>query len=158
MFPGRFPPPTAQTFTPPSTGSVPDNVIPVAVVSCEPTFGRSRLDANGNPVGTEVTVDEVRHAGDLTVLLSALSEDSDPQGWWIEAWFGKTRDYTGGAHCTPGIPCSMLWLVDADGRAIRPAIPKTRSGGPKPDAREAIARLTVVDRTSHGLFVPRSDS
>ncbi|WP_137725878.1 hypothetical protein [Prescottella subtropica] len=86
-------------------------------------------------------------------MLTTLSEQSDPQGWWIESWFGMTRRPPSG-QCTPGTPCELLWLVDRDGRAVRPSIPLTRSGTPKADADYAIARLPVVSRVHHRLDVP----
>jgi hypothetical protein len=47
-----------------------------------------------------------------------------------------------------------LWLVDRDGRAIRPWIPLDRSGEPKSGAHWAISSLPIVDQTPHQLNVP----
>ncbi|WP_147283533.1 hypothetical protein [Rhodococcus sp. AG1013] len=153
--PGHFPPPTAQSFTPPEPGTVPDDFVPNAAVFCHGAGGRTYFGTDGQPAGDEVNVDEIRREGDLTDLLDALSERSDPQGWWIEAWYGKTRRALS-THCTPGTTCELLWLVDRDGRAIRPWIPLDRSGAPKSDAYYATSRLPIVERTPHQLNVPRS--
>ncbi|WP_156111983.1 hypothetical protein [Prescottella defluvii] len=154
MFPGHFPRPAPQSFEPPEPGTVPDDFDPVAVVTCGGGAGWTYFGADGQqPAGTTETVDEVRREGDLGDLLAALSEHSDPPGWWIEAWFGKTRRPPSD-HCSPGTTCPMVWLVDRDGRAIRPSIPVDRSGAPKVDARYAIARLPVVSRVEHRLDVP----
>ncbi|WP_430332290.1 hypothetical protein [Rhodococcus sp. ACT016] len=156
MFPGHFPPPAPQTFTPPEPGVVPEGFDPVAVVTCAGGSGRTYFAADGQqPAGTTEVVEEVHREGDLRELLTALSEHSDPQGWWIEAWFGKTRRPPSG-HCTPGTTCPLLWLVDRDGRAIRPSIPLTRSGASKAEAHYAIARLPIVGSVQHSLNVPAS--
>lgn len=156
MFPGHFPPPAPQTFTPPDLGTVPDGFVPVAVVTCGSVGDSSRtyFGPDGQrPAGTTEVVEEVRREGDLGDLLTALSERSDPQGWWIEAWFGKTHQPPSG-HCTPGTTCPLLWLVDRDGRAVRPSIPVDRSGTHKVDAHYAIAGLPIVSRIEHRLDVP----
>ena len=89
MFPGHFPPPLPQSFTPPQPGTVPDDFDPVAVVKCDSLGGGTYFGPDGqNPAGTTVIVDEVRREGDLGELLGALSERSDPQAWGIEAWWG----------------------------------------------------------------------
>ncbi|QBJ97234.1 hypothetical protein ERC79_15750 [Rhodococcus sp. ABRD24] len=126
----------------------------MAVVTCSGGSGRTYFGPDGQqPAGTAVVVEEVRREGDLRDLLTALSEHSDPQGWWIEAWFGKTRQPPSG-HCISGTTCPLLWLVDRDGRAIRPSIPVDRSGADKADARHAIAHLPIVSRVEHSLDVP----
>lgn len=156
MFPGRFPPDTAQSFTPPSPGAVPEDFAPVAVVVCDDAGGHTYFGEDGQPAGDHIIVDEVRREGDLTDLLAALSERSDPQSWGIEGWFGKTRQWTS-TQCTPGMTCPLMWLVDSDGRAIRPSIPLERSGASKTDTHYAIAGLAVVERIRHQLDVPRSN-
>lgn len=156
MFPGHFPPPLPQSFTPPRSGTVPDGFHPVAVVTCDFASGRTYFGADGqNPAGEALVVNEVRREGDLGELLGAMAARSDPQAWGIEAWWGGKpgrgpTDY----RCTPGTTCALLWLVDRDGRAIRPSIPVDRSGADKVDGRYAIARLPVVSRIEHRLDVP----
>ncbi|MDH6678510.1 hypothetical protein M2284_002713 [Rhodococcus sp. LBL1] len=155
MFPGHFPPPLSQSFTPPQSGTVPDGFDPVAVVTCDFLGGGTYFGPDGqNPAGETAIVDEVRREGDLGELLGALSERSDPQGWWIESWWGgkSGRGFTD--RCTPGMTCPLLWLVDREGRAIRPWIPLDRSGEQKVDARYAIAGLPVVSHIEHRLDVP----
>lgn len=156
MFPSHFPPPSPQSFTPPRSGTVPDDFAPVAVVTCAFASGRTYFGADGqNPAGTAFVVDEVRREGDLGELLTALSAHSDPPAWGIEAWWGgKPGRGPTDDRCTPGKPCPLLWLVDRDGRAIRPSIPVDRSGTDKVDARYAIAHLPIVSRVEHRLDVP----
>ncbi len=157
MFAGHFPPPLPQSFTPPQPGTVPDGFDPVTVVKCDSLGGGTYFGPDGQtPAGETAIVDEVRREGDLGELLTALSDRSDPQAWWIEAaWGGKSgRGFTD--RCTPGATCPLLWLVDRDGRAIRPWIPLDRSGEQRLDAHYAIARFPVVDRTTHQLDVPSS--
>ncbi|WP_460972419.1 hypothetical protein [Prescottella soli] len=156
MFPGHFSPPTPQSFTPPRSGTIPNGFDPVAVVTCDSVWGGTYFGPDGqNPAGTTEIVDEVRREGDLSELLTALSERSDPQAWGIEAWWGgKPGRGPTDDRCTPGTTCPLLWLVDRDGRAIRPSLPVTRSGAPKVDAHYAIVRLPVVSRIEHRLDVP----
>ncbi len=156
MFPGHFSPPLPQSFTPSRSGTVPDDFDPVAVVTCDFVSGRTYFGPDGqNPAGTALVVDEVRREGDLGELLGALSARSDPQAWGIEAWWGgKPGRGLTDDRCTPGTACPLLWLVDRDGRAIRPSFPVTRSGIPKVDAHYAIARLPAVAHIEHRLDVP----
>lgn len=156
MFPGHFPPPAPQAFTPPEPGTVPESFDPVAVVTCGGGSSRTYFGTDERqPAGTAVVVEEMRREGELGELLTALSEPSEPRGWWIEAWFGKTRRRPSD-HCIPGTTCPLLWLVDREGRAIRPSIPVDRSGADKVDARHAVERLPVVSRVEHRLDVPTS--
>ncbi|MCL2532624.1 MAG: hypothetical protein FWE39_00530 [Nocardiaceae bacterium] len=153
MFPGRFPSPVSQTYSFPEPGTVPDGFDPVAVVVCTPVSSKTYFESDGQtPAGTSEVVNEERREGDFDGLLAALSERSDPQGWWIEAWAGRTHQPA--THCAPGTACPLLWLVDHDGRAIRPWIPLDRSGRPKVAAHYAIAQLPFVGQIPHHLDVP----
>lgn len=156
MFPGHFPPPLPQGFTPPRSGMVPDGFDPVAVVTCDFTSGRTYFGADGqNPAGTAFVVDEVRREGDLGELLTALSAHSDPQAWEIEAWWGgKPGRGPTDDRCTPGTTCPLLWLstamVEPSARRFRSTDPGRTKSMPATPSRH----LPIVSRVEHKLDVP----
>lgn len=153
--PGDFPGAPARDL--PEAGSIPAGFVPVAIWTCSMGPGSTILDApapNGSPVGTVYTVGETRSSGDLTDLIAALSHRSQPQRWPIEAWWGaETPPWR--PNCPWGYECnSTFWLVDRDGRAIRPAIPTQRSGAPDPAVGRAVAQLKVETIASHDFDCP----
>lgn len=129
---GGAPEPVADAVPAPWTGCdaavvagrVPDDFEPVAVYRCDPFVTVEGADATGAPAPAE------RFDGDLGPLLKALDVPDD-------------RRSSG--------PCTLelvvgpsLWLVDADGDAIRAVYPVDGCGKPKADAVvDALAALTV---------------
>lgn len=141
----------------PQAGSVPQGFVPVTVWTCSVGETSTILDAPppyGNPVGTEVEVREARTAGDLTKFLAALSQRSQPQRWFVEAWWGAEIPHRQ-PDCAWGYVCHFpYWLVDRDGRAIRPAIPTLRNGTPDPAVFAAADRLTDTETVVEHLRCP----
>ena len=139
----------------PEAGSIPAGFVPVAIWTCRMGMNRQILDGpvpGGSPVGTVYTAAETRSSGDLTNLIAALSQRSQPQRWPIEAWWGaETPSWR--PDCAWGYDCNpTFWLVDRDGRAIRPAIPTQRSGTPAVDI--AVAQLHMETIASHDFDCP----
>lgn len=113
----------------PEPGRVPAGFMPTTAVSCD-LMANSIEDAEGRWTGvTEATLE-----GDLTALLSALSEPDD--GPWPGAC-------TADAEFVP-----PLWLVDATGRAINAHYPRDGCGKTKPGVRNALAGLEVRETTA----------
>jgi hypothetical protein len=112
----------------PDAGRVPDDFVAVAVLACE-VDGTLR---DGDGVWSAVTA--TRLEGDLDGLLTALRAPSaTPAGTCSGA---------------PGAP-AVLWLVDAMGRAVRPAWPTDRCGAPQPGVTEALAGLEETGRDTY---------
>lgn len=109
----------------PEPGRVPAGFTPITAVRCD--LMASIDDAEGRWTGVTAATLE----GDLTALLSALSEPDD--GPWPGAC-------TADAEFVP-----PLWLVDATGRAINAHYPRNGCGKTKPGVRDALAGLSVRD-------------
>lgn len=121
----------------PDAGRVPDGFVAVAVLACE-VDGTLR---DGDGVWSAVTA--TRLEGDLDRLLTALDVPSaTPAG-----------TCTG----TPGEP-AVLWLVDAMGRAVRPAWPTDRCGAPQPGVTEALADLEETGRDTYRAVLVQATS
>ncbi len=69
--------------------------------------------------------------GDLPALLAAFAVPNDPK------WPGPCSAI--------GVVVPDVWLVDADGWAIRPAYPVDGCGLPKPGVTDALAEFTPAD-------------
>lgn len=133
-------------------GSVPAGFEPVAVYVCDPLLELAppemlpedpplvladpeQLSETPPPASEPAPAPEPatprRLEGDLAPLLAAFSVPNDPK------WLGP---------CTAiGVIVPDVWLVDADGWAIRPAYPVDGCGVPKPGVGEALDELTSVD-------------
>jgi hypothetical protein len=110
----------------PAPGSVPAGFAAVEVVEC--VTGERLTDAQG--VWDAITV---RHLeGDLGPLLAALAAPHETS--------------TGDQLCPASdVATFQLWLVDALGRAVRPAPPVDVCGGPTPAVRGAVAALAEIE-------------
>ncbi|HEY5554119.1 MAG TPA: hypothetical protein VIK43_04230 [Cellulomonas sp.] len=110
----------------PAPGSVPADFEAVGVVEC--VTGERLTDAEG--VWDAITV---RHLeGDLGPLLAALDAPHETS--------------TGDQLCPASdVATFQLWLVDALGRAVRPAPPVDVCGGPTPAVRQAVAALAEIE-------------
>ena len=110
----------------PAPGSVPAGFEPVGVVEC--TTGERLTDAQG--VWDAITV---RHLeGDLKPLLAALA--APRQTSTVDQLCPATE-----------ATVSALWLVDALGRAVRPAPPVDACGAPTAGVRTAVAALAEIE-------------
>ncbi|MCP2637476.1 hypothetical protein K0817_013010 [Microbacterium sp. HD4P20] len=129
-------------------GSVPGDFEPVAVYVCDPVL---ELAPRPDPPLELITPEQLAQTpppaadpapapeqaeprlleGDLSPLLAAFAVPNDPK------WPGP---------CTAiGVIVPDVWLVDADGRAIRPAYPVDGCNVPKPGVTEALDELTPID-------------
>jgi hypothetical protein len=110
----------------PAPGSVPAGFEAVEVVEC--VTGERLTDAQG--VWDAITV---RHLeGDLGPLLAALAAPHETS--------------TGDQLCpATDVATFQLWLVDALGRAVRPAPPVDVCGAPRPAVRQAVAALAEIE-------------
>lgn len=121
----------------PGPGSVPTGFEPVGVVEC--TTGERLTDAQG--VWDAITVRRLE--GDLGRLMTALA--------------APPTTSTGDRLCpTPQAASSELWLVDALGRAVRPATPVDVCGAPTPAVRSAVTALTEIDVTHYRVHLAAS--
>ncbi len=144
-------------------GAVPADFEPVAVYVCDPELqlsppttlneplvlaGPDQLDGGlpaapeSDPapepepepepaVDPEPAAEPQRLEGDLTALLAAFAVPNDPR------WPGPCSAI--------GVIVPDVWLVDVEGRAIRPAYPVNGCGLPKEGVGAALAELTPVD-------------
>ncbi|MGV8976967.1 MAG: hypothetical protein ACOH17_02895 [Cellulomonas sp.] len=121
----------------PGPGSIPVGFDPVSVVEC--TTGERLTDAQG--VWDAITV---RHLeGDLRPLLAALA--------------APRHTSTGDQLCaTTGAAAGALWLVDALGRAVRPAPPVDVCGVPTAGVRTAVGALTEIDVAHYRVHLAAS--
>ncbi|HEX5332487.1 MAG TPA: hypothetical protein VFW79_07575 [Cellulomonas sp.] len=121
----------------PDPGAVPAGFEPVSVVEC--TTGERLTDAQG--VWDAITV---RHLeGDLAPLLAALA---------------APRSTSTGDQLCPAtdVAASELWLVDALGRAVRPAPPVDACGAPMAGVRAAVAALAEIEVTHYRVHLAAS--
>lgn len=124
---------TAPADDAPEAGSLPPGFRPIAVVTC--TESTTEDDA----VNGVATVDEEHWIGDLSSVLMAFAQPSRPQSWF--------SDCTASAARLPAV-----WLVDAAGRAVRPAFPHEAACGLPSDAPiSAIRRLERTTTVQHVL-------
>ncbi|PVU82376.1 hypothetical protein DDP54_04475 [Cellulomonas sp. WB94] len=121
----------------PEPGAVPVGFEPVGVVECR--AGERLTDAQG--VWDAITV---RHLeGDLAPLLAALA---------------APRPTSSGDQLCPAsdAAASELWLVDALGRAVRPAPPVDACGAPTAGVRTAVAALTEIEVAHYRVHLAAS--
>lgn len=109
-------------------GRIPAGFEPVEVWVCDPLLELSSpTDSDGRPTEPIASTEPQRLEGDLGPLVAAFAESNDPR--WL------------GACSAIGVIVPDVWLVDAEGRAVRPAYPSTGCGIPKPGVGEALALL-----------------
>lgn len=145
--------PQSQDRPAPAAGRIPDGFEPVLVVECRPTplrlvepppprevveleAGQVDLDDREADVAdkrapTTLTVEEVVRAGDLSALLRALRSPSDAPSDGPCPAIGEIHP--------------QIYLVDADGQAVRPLWPTTSCGLLK---HPAFALLATVPEES----------
>lgn len=92
----------------PEAGTLPLDFHPIAVITC------TEATTEDNAVNGVATVAEEHWTGDLSAVLMAFAQPSRPQTWF--------SNYTASAARLPAV-----WLVDAAGRAVRPAYPTKQS-------------------------------
>lgn len=129
---GLGPWPSADIAPAPELGYPPDDFEPVSVLRCE---------LAQNPVGN-TTVDAVSLAGDVDAVVEAFSIES--------------RRYPDNVSisCAIGVdPAVGLWLVDARGRAFRPAWPSVPCSF-REEPLDALRALHEVGRESFDTGVP----
>ncbi len=112
-------------------GRVPEGFIPVDVVRC--TWSQ-HVSPSAGMTTVESIVTKEHLSGDYTALLAALAEPSD------RAHNVSCLDF---AELVP-----ELWLVNADGQAIKVQWPLDGCEHSKPDTAKALAGLTVTDTTT----------
>ena len=119
----------------PEPGSIPPGFVPVRVVVCMEGAQPDVDAAHGRAV-----VETIRE-GDLSAVMVALSRPSQP----------KSPFSLSDCSLSFGRP-AVIWLVDAAGIGIRPAVPTERSCGQmSADPFVAINALPIVDRRIHNL-------
>jgi hypothetical protein len=120
----------------PAPGRVPDDFVPESVVTCT-TGGRLRDSS-----GTWAAVTRARLEGDLEPLLALLGTTSTDEA--------ETCDDGDGSR-------TVVWLVDALGRAVRPLLPVDECGGPSQGVMQALAHLDGTDSKDYPveLLAPR---
>lgn len=117
----------------PEPTSIPDDFEPVRVVTCE---GSDGTDEN-------VTWVEEHRQGDLSAVLAGYELPTDPL---------KTTRINGVDVRTCRVDQMtppVVWLVDAHGLAMRPALPTGECGEYKWDAITAIRALPVTQTIGH---------
>jgi len=120
----------------PAPGRVPDDFVPESVVTCT-TGGRLRDSS-----GTWAAVTRARLEGDLEPLLALLDTTSTDEA----------------AACDDGDGArTVVWLVDALGRGVRPLLPVDECGGPSQAVVRALGDLDGTDSNDYPveLLVPR---
>ncbi|TSD46436.1 hypothetical protein FFI94_009860 [Rhodococcus sp. KBS0724] len=127
------PEPSVDPLPPP--GTIPNDFHPTSAVVCE--FMEYTAD-HGYAV-----VRQTSRIGNLTAVVEELDRPSAKRPWFGECPTAAT------------IPTPVVWLVNAEGNAVRVAFPVDgMCGNPLPDAYRAIMNLTVQDEQIHKL--PRS--
>lgn len=122
------------------TATVPKDFHPVAAVMCDSFLGED--------VAADRTVvfGEERWEGDFSTVVDLLNRSSEHKTWFPDS-------------CDSDYSLAVLpefWLLDNEGRAVRPGYPVNSCGRAKPGALGAISDLTPAGRTEHR--VPLSDS
>lgn len=121
----------------PEPTSIPDDFEPVRVVTCEVSDG---TDENATWI-------EEHRQGDLSAVLAGYELPTDPLA---------TTQINGVdvRTCRIDQPTPpVVWLVDAQGLAMRPILPTGWCGGYKWDAITAIRALPVTETVSHMIPV-----
>ncbi|AEE45182.1 hypothetical protein [Cellulomonas fimi] len=110
-------------------GAVPEGFAPVSVLVCSAS-GTLRSVS-----GTWAAVTESRREGDLAPLLDALERPS--------------QEPTGTCQASGAAAPTVLWLVDALGRAVRPVWPTDACGVPVAEVQDALDALDETDSTDY---------
>lgn len=117
---------TSSTGVAATPGAVPDDFTAVSVLVCSAS-GTLRAAS-----GTWAAVTESRREGDLAPLLAALDDPS--------------QEPSGACETSAAVP-TVLWLVDALGRAVRPVWPTDACGAPASAVASALESLDETDST-----------
>lgn len=124
--------PTPAT-SPPAAGSVPADFVPVEAILCA-----AGLETLEDQDGVWSAVAEERLGGNLDALLAALAEPSDGPR--------PNRACTADMELVPD-----LWLLAADGKAMRAVWPTDSCGKTKPGVHGVLADLDVLGSSLHKL-------
>lgn len=118
----------------PAAGTVPPGFEPVRVVECRAPGMTTDATSSAGTGTADVIVEEVVLTGDLGPLLAALARSSDP--------------VPADLACPPMYEYQpQLYLIDAAGRAVRPAWPVDRCGFLHDGATAALTDLTELGST-----------
>lgn len=109
----------------PDPTAIPSGFTPTSVVTCEPDWAGGTADRTAAWV-------ETQRQGNLDTVLRAYAEPSEP------------RDPS--CHADQVLP-PTVWLVNDQGKGMRPVLPQTECGAYKRDAITAIEQLPVTTRT-----------
>lgn len=132
---GTQPTPAAS---PPAAGSVPADFLPVEAILC--TAAPETVEDQD---GVWSAVAEERRGGNLDALLAALAEPSDGPR--------PNQACTADMELVPD-----LWLLAADGKAMRAAWPTDSCGKTKPGVHGVLADLEVLGSSLHKLALIQS--
>jgi hypothetical protein len=121
-------------------GAVPEGFVPVEVIRCDAMMATVEDDE-----GLWSAVTEERLAGNLDALVEALAQPSDSPR--------ANQVCTADMEIVPD-----LWLIDAQGQAMRAAWPTNSCGKTKPGVREILGGMEVVATARHKveLIQPRA--
>ena len=117
------------------TATVPDDFVPVAAVTCDPSV------SDNVAADRTVSFSARRWEGDFGRAVELLNRSSAHTTW-----------FPGG--CGDNYSLAVLdefWLVDDRGRAIRPGYPSDSCGLPKPGGLAAVKELTSVGSTEYRI-------
>jgi hypothetical protein len=126
-------PGTPSAPPPPAAGSMPEAFVPVEAIRCDALMATVEDEE-----GLWSAVTEERLAGDMDALVDALAQPSDQPR--------ANQACTADMELVPD-----LWLVDAQGQAMRAAWPTNSCGKTKPGVREILGGMDVVESTQHKL-------
>lgn len=130
-------------FSPPTgtpTAIVPDGFEPVRAVTCDP-FVQEDVAADRT-----VGYSERRWEGDFDRVVALLNRSSEHSTW-----------FPGGCSDTYSLAqLDEFWLIDKDGRAVRPGYPTDYCGLPKVDGLAELQQLNPVGSTEYRISL--SDS
>ncbi|MDI9901749.1 hypothetical protein QM716_17995 [Rhodococcus sp. IEGM 1409] len=132
QYPGIEPPPEIAQAHWFRSGTVPPDFEPAAAVTCDESFGPS-ITAN-------LTTNFFEHQweGDFTAAVAKLNAPSE----------GRRRDQ-GSCPVASMAPIEDLWLIDAQGRIVRPSYPVDECGFQQLGGLVEIEKLDEVRRTEH---------
>lgn len=128
----------APAASPPAAGSIPADFVPFEAILC--TAG---LETVEDQDGVWSAVAEERLGGNLDALVAALAEPSDGPR--------PNQACTADMELVPD-----LWLLAADGKAMRAAWPTDSCGKTKPGVRGVLADLDVLGSSLHKLSLIHS--
>ncbi|MBD7993911.1 hypothetical protein H9639_01175 [Arthrobacter sp. Sa2CUA1] len=131
-------PPTPPAVPPPAAGSVPTGFVPVEVVRCG-----AALETTEDQDGLWSAVSQEHLTGDLDKLVAALAEPSDGPR--------PNQACTADMEMVPD-----LWLLDADGQAMRAAWPTDACGKTKPGVHDVLAEMDVAGSSLHKVMLIQS--